>query len=54
MNIADNLEHLETQYIKIWIKKWEQQIEQADSEEERVQLKANIDKAEREIESREE
>lgn len=54
VNIADHLQHLETHYIKIWIKKWEQQLEESDSEEERVQLQENISKAQKEIENRQE
>lgn len=54
MNIADNLQHLETHYINIWIKKWEQQLAETDSELLRKQLQENIDKAKREIKKREE
>lgn len=54
VNIAENLQHLETHYIKVWIKKWEQQLEETDSEEESIQLKQNIDKAQKEIENRQE
>ncbi|WP_169835606.1 hypothetical protein [Novibacillus thermophilus] len=54
MNIADNLQHLETHYINIWIKKWEQQLAEIDSEPLRKQLQENIDKAKREIKKREE
>lgn len=54
MNIADNLQHLETHYIKVWIKKWQQQLKQTDSEEERTLLLANISKAQTEMEKREE
>lgn len=54
VNIADNLQHLETHYINIWIKKWEQQLAETDSELLRKQLQENIDKAKREIKKREE
>lgn len=52
MKIADNLQHLETHYIKVWIKRWQQQMKETDCEEERAQLQDNVDKAQAEIKNR--
>ncbi len=52
MNIADNLQYLETHYVKVWIQKWQTQLEASETEEERTQLQANIEKAKAEIAKR--
>lgn len=49
MSIGDNLEHLETHYLKVWIRRWRQQLEEHPSEKSRIELQTLIAKAEREI-----
>lgn len=53
MNIADNLQFMETHYIKIWLKKWQHQLDEGEVENERAKLEEYIQKAKQELSKRE-
>lgn len=52
MNIVNNLQYLETHYLKVWIQKWRTELEASKTEEERARLQTNIEKAKAEIAKR--